>query len=254
MMSAMPNPASCVARLRRPVPALLSLAAAAGAAVLLGGCSSTASFERSFALDGDVGEWPNKRVAVATADYIYLRFSIAEETGARHAPDATTHLLLDIDDDAGSGLRLGDQPLFDRFQPGVPREIANLGVDIEVQLATPSEGGDPRVRLIGYERDGTPVSLHNSDIGFQIAPTYASDWYEVRIERWGGSDWPLARRGRVRGVFLTTREGDLAGASEPFSFTMPEGSTHRPASLQEPAIESDPEEVEPAPVEAAPAS
>ncbi len=168
-------------------------------------------------IDGDPGEWPETTQAWADAHSVYVRFApdarVTLQGGAR-----CTRVLLDLDADAGTGLPLAD-----------------LGVDLELQVSPlPDEPGDELgvgTRVLAHA-GGRTRSLSHADAGFEFAPTYSADSYEIRIARHPGPgscvfDGLLAA-GHARGVVIQT---DAAGAELwrglPFELDLPAPATGR---------------------------
>ena len=237
-------------------PRHLVLAAAAISASLLTGCAATQSHSRAldFGVDGDMSEWRGGGNTIATADAVYFRFSPGE-VATIQANDETTRLIFDLDDDAQTG-----KPL-----PGPP-EIGTLGVDLEILLSPPvsslsasdadrvrqraarSGGPAPKltmgVNVLRHDGPNTFTRLGHADVGFVAGPTYASEWYEARLDRHapalagtGLAGGQLADGGRARGLVLVTDgDGRVVRYSDPLEFVLPElGPERRPTNVGIPA-------------------
>lgn len=193
-------------------------------------------------VDGRVEEWPEGLVATADESFVYIRFRVEGEAKALQASDETLVLLLDLDGSTVTGAT-GQQPA----------SIADLGIDLEVQFSPLSAGGRPRsgIAVFAVDRTGTRRPISHAQADVVLAPTHASEWYELRVARnvegvdllWPTASGPVLReaggradaegaprpRPRVRpattaggGVFLLyDQRGELAGASEPFGFVLP---------------------------------
>lgn len=226
-------------------PRHLVLAAAAISVSLLTGCATTQSQSRAldFGVDGDMSEWRGGGNTIATADAVYFRFSPGE-VATIQANDETTRLVFDLDDDAQTG-----KPL-----PGPP-EIGTLGVDLEILLSPPvsslSESDADRVRQRAARSGGPAPKLTNginvlrhdgpnaftrlghADVGYVAGPTYASEWYEARLDRHAPAlaGTGLAGGGTARGVVLVTDgDGRVVRYSDPLEFVLPERAPERRAT------------------------
>jgi endonuclease/exonuclease/phosphatase family metal-dependent hydrolase len=133
------------------------------------------------AIDGDFGDWPEGVYVLGDERYMALRFRLANPVSLDAAPGPIT-IRLDADDDHSTG-----------------RGVARMGVDLEIVFSdtSPTEDGrrryGPTVRAFGS--DGSVVELTTHEIGLEVAPTTASDWYEVRINRLGALDRVLKTPG-----------------------------------------------------------
>lgn len=149
-------------------------------------------------LDGDTGEWPGGVHAIAGPSWIAVRF----ETPSRHALQAAPHTTL-VEFEI-----LGGDP-----DP--------LGPDLTVRLSPPSNDPEAAPGTIGVGVDGVTigdnnraVSLGHDQLGLAFSPTYASDTYELRIDRGITGPSGLARELRRTGVAEITIRGTTdAGAA-----------------------------------------
>lgn len=212
---------------------------------------------RPVMLDGSVDEWPEGVVAMADASYIYLRFRVDGPPRAIQSADETLTILLDLDGNASTGLRLADPPA-----------AAELGADLRIRLSPRGRGGlRGGVEVHVISADGRETRISHADAGFIVAPTHAVEpdergepgWYEARIarsvlnlrapteraERAAERDAARPQRGALpdtgvqgqplditprgtpplswgAGVILSKDEnGELLGWSDPFAFRMP---------------------------------
>lgn len=182
-MSLAPDPRSCAAF------AGLFAAAFAG----LGGCAGPGAIgqdraraeaayaeqypvrraDRRIVIDGRMDEWPHEVVALADAEFIYARFTVEGHHGTLQASSDTLSLLLDVDGSTLTG-RVGDNPAL----------ASGLGVDLEIQFSPMGPSGTQQgVAVFAVARDGTRTPMSHADADFSFAPTYASDWYELRVGR-----------------------------------------------------------------------
>jgi alkaline phosphatase D len=125
---------------------------------------------KRFQLDGKVTDWASDDLAMATGSHLYLRFPVPGERTLRRNP-TTLHLRLDLDASAGTGARLPWEP----------------GTDLELLFAAPLEPGDHwrrSVRAVDHT-GGDPREIDLDAISLAAAPTHASTWFELRIDRAG---------------------------------------------------------------------
>lgn len=203
------------------LPIILTLAAG-----FLGGCrhgsqsaskdgSEPATAEFGVMLDGDTREWPTDSVAWADQDYIYLRFTVENERFTLQAAPQTVAILLDADGNAATGMS------------GTQSPTSGLGIDLEIQCSPlDPNGGAPTkgAACFAVSSDGTRTPIANAALDVSFAPTYAAEWYEMRIKR----DAPLAALvasaggGLARGVVvMTDHAGEIEAWADPFSVSLP---------------------------------
>jgi len=163
-------------------------------------------------LDGSIDEWPADKAALADAHYLYLRLAVEGESRAIQASHEPLTILLDVDANAATGVRI-DEP------------ANTLGVDLEVRFSPRRDDGSPGrgVAVIAHTADG-PRALSHADIDLLVAPTHAADWYEVRLSRLLPDGLPragLASDGRASGlIVLHDAGGQVAGWSDPFTVAL----------------------------------
>lgn len=157
------------------------------------------------AIDGSFGDWPEGVYVLGDERYMAIRFRLANPVSLGTAPGPIT-LRIDADDDHSTG-----------------RGVARMGVDLEITFSDTSPSEDGRRRygptIRGFAPDGSVVELTPHDIGLEVAPTIASDWYEVRIDRVGGLDRALktpgiGSSGRI-GLNIETAGRDAMEPAEP---------------------------------------
>ncbi|MDX2148102.1 MAG: endonuclease/exonuclease/phosphatase family protein [Planctomycetota bacterium] len=172
-------------------------------------------------LDGTIEEWPSESAVLADEHFLYTRLRVKDETFTLQSADETTAIWLDADADANTGKRV-------RLSPTTPE----LGVDLEVQFSpldaeTKRPGRGTAIFALDNSGARSPVARSRHD-DLAFAPTYAANWYEIRLSRhivslpqaFPGAG--LRSRGGVRGAaVLLDSQGALAGWSEPFAATLP---------------------------------
>ena len=124
-------------------------------------------------IDGDLSDWPLDRIALADTQFVYLRFNPGDPLDTLQANDQTLMVLLDMDGSILTGSR--NEP----WGQG-------MGVDLEIQFSPMDpERGHPRsgVSLALVDAHGRRTPISHADADFLFSPTYASDWYEMRIGR-----------------------------------------------------------------------
>jgi exonuclease III len=182
-------------------------------------------------LDGQVDEWPADRWAMADADYLYLRVRLEGELVTPQANSESLSIMLDLDADATTGERLH-----------TPRAAEGLGADVEIVFSPRREGEDGDedgglergVAVITHRTDGVSERHTHAAAGLIVAPTCASDWFEMRLSRHAlaGAGMPgygLASAGRVGGIsILRDASGDLVGWSDRFEIEAPSLSSSEP--------------------------
>lgn len=146
-------------------------------AVVLGliatGCAATQTTgtgpdPRAVVIDGADAEWPGAEPAEALADatHLYIRFAPASGDHAIQAAPFTTRILIDSDNNPGTGA-----------------PIAGLGVEAAVLLSPPNATGTGiGSEVMLYAPDGSGASAGHADVGFLFLPTHASTVYEARID------------------------------------------------------------------------
>lgn len=126
------------------------------------------------ATDGDLSDWPETGYALSDEKYLTIRFKLHNPVTLNGAPGPII-IRIDADDNSGTG-----------------RPLARLGVDLEITFSDPTPPADggrrygPTVKAFGL--GGVETELTPHDIGLEWAPTHASEWFEVRINRRGPLD------------------------------------------------------------------
>lgn len=205
------------------IPALpLALAA------LVAGCSTSprltsigtgvfAPLEPPITLDGDISEWPKHSAVTADTQYLYFRVKIEGEPRTLQAMPTTLALWLDTDSNEKTGQR-----------PTSPRIASSFGVDLEVEFSPrardDSTANGAEVRLVAS--DGSRARVPHGQSGLAFLPTYAAEWYEVRIRRDIRGATGLDSAGAARGLFvLFDQHGEIEGWSDPFAVQLAEAAT-----------------------------
>lgn len=185
-----------------------------------GAASASRSASREWAgtvtIDGDVSEWPRATVAFADEAYLYLRFSVEGELSTLQSAEQTVTVHLDVDGDGGTGASMLD-----------PIDAAGMGVDVEVQFSPRNSDGTFARGARAYVVDsaGTRTQIPTAALDLVFAPTYGSEWYELRLSRHvaTGTDMSsLEADGAWEGIVtLSDENGVLKGWSDAFVATKP---------------------------------
>ncbi|MEM1186090.1 MAG: endonuclease/exonuclease/phosphatase family protein [Planctomycetota bacterium] len=124
-------------------------------------------------IDGDVSDWPEKAYVLGNEEYLAVRFRLHGPVTLNSSPGPIV-IRIDCDDTNATG-----------------RPHGRLGIDLEIIFSdqTPTADGRRRYGPTVTAFDGAKaVELTPYDIGLEWAPTHASDWFEVRINRKGPFD------------------------------------------------------------------
>jgi endonuclease/exonuclease/phosphatase family metal-dependent hydrolase len=225
----------------RSIVLTAGLAACVATVLPLSACSTGTSGDvRGFVLDGDTREWRGGITTRADDETVSFRFSPGNEATLQ-ANDETTRLLFDLDNNPATG-----EPLVG------PPDVGTLGVDLEILMSPlltdlpPAsaasirnrrlERGQPAspfatgITIIRNNADGTITRLKHADIGFMASPTYASDYFEARIDRTSDAlvGTGIDTEGDMRAIVLMTgTAGEVVRYSEPIDFVLPEAASER---------------------------
>lgn len=125
---------------------------------------------RPIIADGKTNDWPGQgdlRV-IADDNHLWIRFDPADGSHAIQAAPFTTRLLVDSDNNASTGRRIG-----------------TLGVDAMVSLSPPNGFGGIGIgsEVVIYDAAGNGDVTGHADLGFFFLPTFASSSYEARFDR-----------------------------------------------------------------------
>lgn len=196
---------------------------------------------RRILIDGKMDDWARDVIAVADADYVYVRFMVvnAVPTVLQHGGD-TLHLMLDIDGNALTGQS--------RMSPTAAQ---GMGIDLEIQFSPPSGDGKtvrPGVAVYVLGNDGSRKRVSHAAVDFHFLPTHASEWYETRISRHAltalmpapdveadASAVEIVSTAPMRafggGIFMISDPaGEIIGGSDPFTFGLPPIASGPPVS------------------------
>lgn len=221
---------------RVALPSLLAGLALGTGALALTACSTGGASGdlRGFVLDGDTREWNGGITTTADSEFVSFRFSPGEEATLQ-ANDETTRLLFDLDNDPATG-----EPLVG------PPDVGTLGIDLEILMSPllddlpPAaaasirnrrlERGQPAsafatgISVIRNNPDGSVTRFRHSDLGFIASPTYASDFFEARIDRtaeaFDGTGFDAEGSAKAI-VLMTGSAGEVVRYSEPINFVLP---------------------------------
>lgn len=179
-----------------------------------GGSATDPDGMSAIVIDGSIEEWPSAVAATADEHYIYLRVSIQQTLSSIQSAQESLVAWIDLDGDPTTGLA-----------PGSARDLRTLGVDLAIEFSPREAKGLGRgVRVTSYGSSGQARTINHSEIGLHFAPSYASNWTELRIERRPELLPLLANDGDARGVFaLFDSAGELLGWSDTFTVDLPVG-------------------------------
>ncbi|MCA9278636.1 MAG: endonuclease/exonuclease/phosphatase family protein [Phycisphaeraceae bacterium] len=200
--------------------------------VLLAGCngdgstttpsSSTSTNPTTAAVvhvDGDTSEWPASDVIQADEHYLYLRVRPSAQPRTLQSFDGMLRLVLDLDGDTQTGLATSGPTVRD-----ASGNEGMIGAEVEIVFSPSEDGAQGRgVACARLNADGSTAPISNGDVGLMFAPTYADNWYEMRIPREAAALPELRERGkRVVGVFeMLNLNGEAIGATPMFSARLP---------------------------------
>jgi endonuclease/exonuclease/phosphatase family metal-dependent hydrolase len=207
----------------RPI-SLLLVAAAAGLAASCGGPAAR--------VDGSLAEWSADSAGRADGSFVTLRFKVPGAVQSLQAADRPVALLIDADASPATG----------RVNPRWKAPLNALGFDAEVVFSptpagTATEKAPPRRGVVAHRlgADGDVRNIPLEKTGLVFSPTYASDWYEMRIDR--AMLEPLTHEGRLIAMFATLgADGKVTGYADPFEVVLPPwAGPPAPATVDVPA-------------------
>lgn len=184
--------------------------------IVAGLAGSCAPSGPAMKIDGDIREWDAQSAAVADSTGLMLRFRVPKgpngEPWTLQDGPKTVALYLDIDGSTATGRT-------SRLKP-----LNQLGVDCEIRFS-PFEKGKPvpGAKTFRVAADGSLSSTPNATTGMIVSPTYASEWYEARLDRkdlvtFSGG----AFTGKLAGMFVTLDDaGEIDGYADPFVVELP---------------------------------
>lgn len=132
-------------------------------------------------LDGSFGDWGEGERGYADGRWVWLRFSPGTRpTQAIQAAPYTTRVRIDADGDASTGRkmdvpRVGDEAIQEQPQ----------GVDVLIAFSPVNDEGGIGIGtgVLRYDADGAGDDVGHYAMGVACLPTYASEQYELRIDR-----------------------------------------------------------------------
>jgi endonuclease/exonuclease/phosphatase family metal-dependent hydrolase len=162
-------------------------------------------------VDGRLEEWSPENVVKSDPHHVYLRFRVPGEPEALQASSKTVALYLDADGSVATGRR------------STAKVFRQLGVDAEIHFSPRTADGKQGrgMKVVGVSADGSTRAIPNKASGVIFSPTYASNWYEMRLDRGlfaaAGLDDATADGVRITGIFVTLDdEGKIDGFADPF--------------------------------------
>lgn len=200
-------------RNRQATPKMESMSSAA---------ARDANGNRRILVDGEFTDWPAGKWIVADSDYVYFRVRVEGGTMPLQAANQSLALWLDADGDASTGAKMPQPP-----------EASRLGVDLAIEFSpiTPEGGVGRGSRVVAFDvAGGERTEFNHPAIGLSSGPTFATDEFEVRIERHSELAKRFAkglgsRGGTISAMFvLTDATGTQVGWSDPDTATLPPAS------------------------------
>lgn len=193
-----------------------------------GGGSKTTADE--IVIDGQFDDWPRDVAISSDEHFIYLRVKVEQSHAALQASRESLVVWLDLDNDAATGLT-----------PSGSTDLRDLGVDLAIEFSprTP-KGPQGGIRVTSYDSAGTASEVNHSDLGLHFAPSYASEWTEMRFARRSDLLPALSRESTARAAFaLFDDASQLVGWSDPIAVEMRAGSPPPLATVDVPAKPED---------------
>lgn len=171
-------------------------------------------------LDGEFGDWAPDEHAHADGRWVWLRFAPeTRPTQAIQAAPYTTRIRIDADGDASTGMsmevpRVGDEAMQERPQ----------GVDVLIAFSPENDEGGFGIGtgVTRYDADGHADAIGHASMGVSCLPTYASEQYELRIDRLGDASDVLRASGPIE---VIVDQVDASGEtlwSDRFTLELPE--------------------------------
>ncbi|MEM6256702.1 MAG: alkaline phosphatase D family protein [Planctomycetota bacterium] len=120
-------------------------------------------------IDGNIDDWDGGQLGKADERYIYLRFKTDDQRTLRRHPERVT-LGIDLDNDAETGSQASAW-------------LRGCEVTIEVSPAPSGEGRRRYGPAVKIHHDGQYEEVGEEGYSINMAPTYASSWFEARISR-----------------------------------------------------------------------
>lgn len=150
------------------------------------------------ALDGDMREWGEAEQSFADGRWLWLRL----EPGTRpaqaiQAAPYTTRVRIDVDLDAQTGASMPYPPT-----GGEAIGVQPQGVDMLIAFSPINDQGSVGIGtgVTGYDASGKATDLGHASIGVACLPTYASEAYELRLDRLAPASGVLPASGKIEVV------------------------------------------------------
>lgn len=131
-------------------------------------------------LDGEFDDWDQSDCAKSDGRYVYLTFSPgARPMQAIQAAPYTTRIRIDADANSSTGRAMA------RTIRPEAMAAQDQGVDLLIELSPKNELGSVGIgsKVTSYSARGRGQDIGHARVGFVCLPTYASEQYEVRLDR-----------------------------------------------------------------------
>ncbi len=171
-------------------------------------------------LDGSFGDWADGEQGFADGRWVWLRFAPeTRPTQAIQAAPYTTRIRIDADADASTGMamdipRAGDEAI----------QEAPQGVDVLIAFSPVNDEGGIGIGtgVTRFDGEGVGEDIGHAALGVACLPTYASEQYELRIDRLSARGDALPASGPIE---VIVDQVDAEGAtlwSDRFVVELPE--------------------------------
>jgi endonuclease/exonuclease/phosphatase family metal-dependent hydrolase len=176
-------------------------------------------------LDGAFTDWAPDEHAYADGRWVWLRFAPeTRPTQAIQAAPYSTRIRIDADSDARTGAsmeipRVGDEAI----------QEAPQGVDVLIAFSPVNEEGRIGIGtgVTRFDADGNAEDIGHAGMGVACLPTYASEQYELRIDRLGAQSDALPESGPIEIIVDQVDEMGETQWSDRIVVQLPERDTQK---------------------------
>jgi len=146
-------------------------------------------------LDGSFSDWAQGEHGHADGRWIWVRFAPeTRPTQAIQAAPYSTRIRIDADQDARTGLAMEMPRVSDEAIQEAPQ-----GVDVLIAFSPENANGQIGIGtgVTRFEPDGRANDIGHAAMGVSCLPTYASEQYELRIDRLAASSDIIPESGPI---------------------------------------------------------